>query len=618
MKTLRSLGRLRVTLPRALGSALFALLALGVAPSGCLDLTVYGAPEGAVCAPGEIAPCYTGAAGTEGKGLCRGGVRACNADGSGFGACEGEALPKAELCATPEDDDCDGEANEADAGCLCVPGQATACYSGPPGTAGVGLCKAGSALCDATGEAVGPCIADVLPRLEDCSTKDVDESCDGRAACDGEPLSQALVGTALGETLTALVPGANGEMFLGGTFASARLTIPPCAPLSSTADEDVFVAKLDAAGQCVWAKSFGSMNNQRTLAVGPSGDGGVLVAGVFYNTIDFGLGALTASNVDLFVAKLDKDGNAVFNKQWTGPEPKRITGDGEGGAVLVGNIYAAVDFGTGPLPWSGDTDVFVVRLDAMGTALWAKSAGDMVEQKATSVAVGPSGDIIVAGSNSGQIDFGSGPLVSAGAADVFLAALNPKTGAALWSRAFGDAANQTMGALAVDALGNIVAVGGFSGAIDFGPPSTPLASPLNFDAWVAKLGPNGKTLWSRRYGDGDGSAGAQGGDDVAVDSAGNIHVMGVFDGGGLALDGMILPASAGGWDTYIAKLDQSGSGLWVKAVTGAMDQFSVRVVPDAMGGTFFGVRTVGDVAVGGGEALTGLGAEDILLGRLAP
>ena len=93
---------------------------------------------------------------------------------------------------------------------------------------------------------------------------------------------------------------------------------------------------------------------------------------------------------------------------------------------------------------------------------------------------------------------------------------------------------------------------------------------------------------------------------------------GEFNGGGLVLDGLLLSASAGGYDTHIAKLDQSGSGLWVRAVTGAMDQFSAGAAPDAMGDAFFGINTSGDVAVGGGEALTGLGSDDFLLGRLAP
>ena len=53
-------------------------------------------------------PCYTGPAGTEGIGACKGGMMACNAMGLPEGACEGEVLPAAQECG-PEDTDCDGQ-----------------------------------------------------------------------------------------------------------------------------------------------------------------------------------------------------------------------------------------------------------------------------------------------------------------------------------------------------------------------------------------------------------------------------------------------------------------------------------------------------------------------------
>ncbi len=51
-----------------------------------------------ICTPGEIRTCYTGPIGTEGIGICLSGMETCLADGTGFGACEGEQVPMAELC----------------------------------------------------------------------------------------------------------------------------------------------------------------------------------------------------------------------------------------------------------------------------------------------------------------------------------------------------------------------------------------------------------------------------------------------------------------------------------------------------------------------------------------
>jgi len=63
-----------------------------------------------------------------------------------------------------------------------MPGERRECYSGPPATKGVGLCVAGSQVCDATGAAWGACTGEVVPRAEDCASPQ-DEDCDGRSDC---------------------------------------------------------------------------------------------------------------------------------------------------------------------------------------------------------------------------------------------------------------------------------------------------------------------------------------------------------------------------------------------------------------------------------------------------
>ncbi len=63
---------------------------------------------GCPCDPGTFIPsdCYTGPAGTNGKGICLTGKRSCNPDGT-FSACVGEVTPQVEIC-NYADDDCNG------------------------------------------------------------------------------------------------------------------------------------------------------------------------------------------------------------------------------------------------------------------------------------------------------------------------------------------------------------------------------------------------------------------------------------------------------------------------------------------------------------------------------
>ncbi|MDI1450747.1 hypothetical protein [Polyangium sp. 6x1] len=70
----------------------------------------------------------------------------------------------------------------------CTSGEVETCYGGPPGTAGVGICKEGSRVCQASGT-FGECVADLLPSSEICGNG-VDEDCNGiaddPASCNGD------------------------------------------------------------------------------------------------------------------------------------------------------------------------------------------------------------------------------------------------------------------------------------------------------------------------------------------------------------------------------------------------------------------------------------------------
>ena len=114
-------------------------------------------PDGmCLCRPGTRRDCYTGPPDTEDVGLCEGGFQICDRDGMGYGRCEGEVTPGAEVC-DGEDNSCNGLVDDA-------PGVGIDC------SAGVGECRAdGELVCDAES---GRLVCDAVPG------EPVDEVCD--------------------------------------------------------------------------------------------------------------------------------------------------------------------------------------------------------------------------------------------------------------------------------------------------------------------------------------------------------------------------------------------------------------------------------------------------------
>ena len=185
-------------------------------------------------------------------------------------------------------------------------------------------------------------------------------------------------------------------------------------------------------------------------------------------------------------------------------------------------------------------------------------------------------------------------------------------GVLIWSRRFGDTNNQFALDVAVDSARSLVMVGGFGGIVDFG--GGPMTAVGNRDAFVAKLGPDGSHLWSKRFGDNLARVTS-----VAVNAAGQIFIAGQFQGNLDFGSGQLLqsPSTVGG---FVASFAPGGTVLWSRSFGGDLRWDQLRadypcITVGRDGAPVLVGRLRGSMVFD--QSLAAVGLEDIYVAKLA-
>ncbi len=309
--------------------------------------------------------------------------------------------------------------------------------------------------------------------------------------------------------------------------------------LLHTDGNEVFVVKLEAAGDHQWSEGYLAVGDQQADAVALDTTGRVAVVGV-----DEG---------NATVRLLDSAGVEISQSNYGGAGQQRasdVVFDAAGNLVVVGVNAGDIDLGGGTLSTQGFDDIFIASLTVAGVHRWSASYGDDRRQQAPSIAADASGNLVVVGRFDGTIDLGGGVLSAQQAnfsEDIFVAKLDAD-GGHLWSASYGGAGVQQPRAVAVDADGRVLIVGGFTESVDFG--GGALQSDGQDDVFIAKFSAEGAHLWSYDAGDSfDQEATA-----VAIGAAGEVFVAGKLLGE-MDLSGSdLLSDYGGGFAIFVAAL----------------------------------------------------------------
>ncbi len=404
----------------------------------------------------------------------------------------------------------------------------------------------------------------------------------------------------LGESSASVAVDASGNVYTTGYFWGTMDFDPGAGTfnLTSAGNSDIYVQKLDASGNFVWAGRMGGVADENGNAIALDAAGNIYITGMVCTMADMDPGTSTVNVItpsgsyDAFVEKLSSAGTFLWVKLMGGVDSEEgygLTIDASGNIYTTGKFQGSGDFnpgaGTATLTSAGGNDAFVQKLDNAGAFVWAKSFGGAGAEQGNAIAVDGSGNVITTGYFEVICDFDPGlavaNLTTNGLKDIFVSKLDA-SGNHTWVKQFGGAADDIGNSVVTDASGNVYSTGEFSAIVDFDPGAgtTSFTSAGLKDIYVSKLDVIGNFGWAKQMGAGSDDKGY----DICFASS-SVFTTGRFSG---TVDfnpgtGTANLISAGGNDVFVQKLDAAGNYLLSAAFGGSNSDEAYSIFVDGSG-----------------------------------
>jgi len=351
----------------------------------------------------------------------------------------------------------------------------------------------------------------------------------------------------------------------------------------------------------VWGKTFSSSGDATSKSIIKDNFGNLYITGSFKNSISFGTITLTSKGKeDIYVTKLDADGNAIWAKSFGGSgsdEGSVLLQNQEGQLYLGGNFEESMTLGNDTFTSSGYQDIFVAKLSETGNVMWGRSGGGLYYDTISDMYLDSSNNVVIGARFLGNIVFNNISLTSKGDYDFFVAKMNP-SGEINWAKSYGGEGDDYARSLTLDEQNNIYVTGYIGGKTTFG--SVTYSVNGISDIFVLKMDQSGNIIWSKKT----GGVGYDEGTKIIKDKNGQIYFAGYF--AGTAVFGNQTLTSAGVPDVFISRIDKDGNFLWTVRAGGANVD-----IPRSMVSTDSGYLFVGgiftDIATFGAFTLTGVG-----------
>ena len=381
----------------------------------------------------------------------------------------------------------------------------------------------------------------------------------------------------------------NNNVISVGYFTNT-ITFPSGSTLTSAGSgtSDVLIEKTNPQGTVIWSKRAGGLGSDRGISVQCDASGDIYITGYYFGTAQFG--SITLNSVggsqDIFIAKLNAAGTFIWAISAGGPlgeDPYALTLDNLGNIAVTGEFEGTSVFGTqtlvsvtNPYTHTPSFDVFTCKYDPNGNFLWVQQGSAHLNDRGMDLASDANGNIFVCGQFSDTITFGATHLNTIQNA-VFIIKYN-SAGQEQWFVRAGGISSISYG-LTIDNNNDVYVTGDFTGNIMFfGISNNSLTGAFSNRIFLVKYDNNGQWLWGRS----DASNSYVSSKDIALDANQNPCMYGEFDckmnDYSIFAGGTGMFNSVGFHDIFLAQYSGSGTRLWARNFGGPLNDYAHGLV----------------------------------------
>lgn len=359
-----------------------------------------------------------------------------------------------------------------------------------------------------------------------------------------------MMGILLGLGISVVASAAPGDVLWSRTYGGSGQDFGICVQQTNDGGYIVgggtysygsasqfYLVKTDANGNSQWSQNYGGSDVDWGQSVQQTTDGGYIIGGV---TTSYGAGF-----DDFYLIKTDANGNSSWARTYGGVSNEyaySVRQTSDGGYIVTGYTWS---YG------AGQADVYLVKTDVNGNALWTQTYGGSGFDAGFEVRQTSDGGYIVAGWTTSY---------GAGGYDLYLVKTN-SSGAVSWSRTYGGYDNDRAYSVEQTSDGGYIVAGGTS---SYGAG--------NSDFYLVKTNASGNALWTRTFGGSNAECAYSVQQTIA---------------GGYIIAGHTNSYGAGNNDCYLVRTDGSGNKLWVRTYGGSYEEQASSIRQTTDGGYIF-------------------------------